>query len=123
MAYPNLCHHVSLTIALYSLLVSAQKGMNILSFVNPMIGTSNGGNVFPGATLPYGMAKAVADVNGDNQGGYSEQGYNVTGMVCSSDLTSESNTFTRFQPYARFRNRRISFSRQLPTIPPSWLSG
>jgi len=29
------------------------------------------GNVFPGATLPYGMAKAVADTNsGSNQGGF-----------------------------------------------------
>jgi putative alpha-1,2-mannosidase len=30
---------------------------NILDYVNPLIGTQNGGNVFAGATLPYGMAK------------------------------------------------------------------
>ncbi|KAI5856710.1 glycoside hydrolase family 92 protein [Durotheca rogersii] len=35
----------------------------ILRYVDPLIGTVNGGHVFPGATLPYGMAKAVADSN------------------------------------------------------------
>ncbi|EAQ84908.1 hypothetical protein CHGG_08922 [Chaetomium globosum CBS 148.51] len=34
---------------------------DILRFVNPLIGTANGGHVFPGATHPYGMAKPVAD--------------------------------------------------------------
>lgn len=32
------------------------------------------GHVFPGATLPYGMAKAVADVVNDNSGGYASDG-------------------------------------------------
>lgn len=41
-----------------------------IQFVDPLIGTINGGHVFPGATLPFGMAKAVADVNGEAQGGY-----------------------------------------------------
>lgn len=41
---------------------------NILSLVDPLIGTTNGGHVFPGATLPFGMAKASADVNVENQG-------------------------------------------------------
>ncbi len=27
------------------------------SFVNPLIGTTNGGNVFPGATMPFGMVQ------------------------------------------------------------------
>lgn len=56
-------------------------------WVDPLIGTLNGGNkysntqdmhnanhekghVFPGATLPFGMAKAVADVNTELQGGF-----------------------------------------------------
>ena len=30
---------------------------DILDYVNPLIGTQKGGNVFAGATLPYGMAK------------------------------------------------------------------
>ena len=53
-----------------------------LSLVNPLIGTSNGGHVFPGATLPFGMAKAVADVNVENQGGYStgQDTGNITGF-------------------------------------------
>ncbi|KAJ2973840.1 hypothetical protein NUW58_g8838 [Xylaria curta] len=36
---------------------------DILQFVDPLIGTVNGGHVFPGATLPYGMAKPVADTD------------------------------------------------------------
>ncbi|EDU43987.1 Glycoside hydrolase family 92 protein [Pyrenophora tritici-repentis] len=40
-------------------------------YVNPLIGTVNGGHVFPGATLPFGMAKAGPDVIGENQGGFS----------------------------------------------------
>ncbi|KAI1303274.1 glycoside hydrolase family 92 protein [Xylaria venustula] len=50
------------------------------SFVNPLIGTRNGGHVFAGATLPFGMAKAVADVTEDNQGGYASNGSPVTGF-------------------------------------------
>ncbi|USP72992.1 glycoside hydrolase family 92 protein [Curvularia clavata] len=40
-------------------------------YVDPLIGTINGGHVFPGATLPFGMAKAGPDVIGENQGGFS----------------------------------------------------
>lgn len=44
---------------------------DFLQYVDPLIGTINGGHVFPGATLPFGMAKAVADVNSDErQGGF-----------------------------------------------------
>ena len=57
-----------------------QSGSNILSFVNPLIGTNNGGHVFPGATLPFGMAKAGADVNGEDQGGFATDGSNITGF-------------------------------------------
>ena len=32
------------------------------------------GHVFPGATLPFGMAKAVADVDTEIQGGYASDG-------------------------------------------------
>ncbi|KAI0108292.1 glycoside hydrolase family 92 protein [Daldinia grandis] len=49
-------------------------------FVDPLIGTRNGGHVFAGATLPFGMAKAVADVTSDNQGGYASNGSPVTGF-------------------------------------------
>ena len=52
-----------------------------LQYVDPLIGASNGGNVFPGASLPYGMAKAVADTNSSsNQGGFTLDGSPVTGF-------------------------------------------
>ena len=58
-----------------------QKATNILSFVDPLIGTINGGHVFAGASLPFSMAKAVADTNGDElQGGYASDGSNITGF-------------------------------------------
>lgn len=35
--------------------VAAQNSSyDVLDYVNQLIGSSNGGNVFPGATLPYG---------------------------------------------------------------------
>jgi len=43
-------------------------------YVDPLIGTAAGGHVFPGATMPFGMAKPVADVMGENQGGFSADG-------------------------------------------------
>lgn len=33
----------------------------VLRYIDPLIGTANGGHVFPGASMPYGMAKPVAD--------------------------------------------------------------
>lgn len=60
---------------------NAQNATNILSFVNPLIGTINGGHVFAGASLPFSMAKAVADTNGDElQGGFASDGSNITGF-------------------------------------------
>lgn len=32
---------------------------DVLSYVDPLIGSQKGGNVFAGATLPYGMAKGL----------------------------------------------------------------
>jgi hypothetical protein len=64
-------------------------------YVDPLIGTSAGGmlqsfetmtllsfsgHAFPGATLPFGMVKAVADVSGENQGGFSSDGSNIIGF-------------------------------------------
>ncbi|KAK6433290.1 hypothetical protein LTR95_010528, partial [Oleoguttula sp. CCFEE 5521] len=65
----------------YSQQVRTQSGADILAFVNPLIGTLNGGHVFPGASLPFSMAKAVADTNGDGyQGGFASDGSNITGF-------------------------------------------
>jgi putative alpha-1,2-mannosidase len=57
-----------------------------LTYVDPLIGSSNGGNVFAGASLPYGMAKAVADTNSSsNQGGFTMDGSAVTGFSMMHD--------------------------------------
>ncbi|KAB8336990.1 hypothetical protein FH972_021294 [Carpinus fangiana] len=50
-----------------------------LDYVDQLIGTSNGGNVFAGATLPY-------DTDSDsNQGGFTFDGSNVTGFSSLHD--------------------------------------
>lgn len=57
-----------------------------LQFVDTLIGSTNGGNVFAGASLPYGMAKAVGDTNsGSNQGGFTLDGSNITGFSVMHD--------------------------------------
>lgn len=38
------------------------NGIDPLNWVNPLIGSQGGGNVFSGATLPYGMAKGNVNV-------------------------------------------------------------
>lgn len=55
---------------------------NVLHFVDPLIGTTNGGHVFAGASLPFGMAKAVADTNnaGENEGGFSTDNSEIIGF-------------------------------------------
>ncbi|KAK6224069.1 hypothetical protein LQW54_000216 [Pestalotiopsis sp. IQ-011] len=57
-----------------------------LTYVDPLIGTANYGNVFPGATLPFGIAKAVADTTSDsNQGGFTLDGAPVSGFSAFHD--------------------------------------
>lgn len=61
----------NLLIGLSSPALAQHADSGIFQYIDPIIGTTNGGHVFPGATLPFGMAKAVADVNSDErQGGY-----------------------------------------------------
>ncbi|QMW26651.1 putative alpha-1,2-mannosidase [Aspergillus flavus] len=64
---------------------------DVLRFVDPLIGSNNGGNVFAGASLPYGMAKAVADVDGQNTSGFSTDGSNVTGFSALHDAGTGGN--------------------------------
>ncbi|KAF8200506.1 glycosyl hydrolase family 92-domain-containing protein [Mycena galopus ATCC 62051] len=62
-------------------LVAAQDAADPAQFVNPFIGTQNGGHVFPGATLPWGSVKAGADSrSGDNQAGFVSDGSPITGI-------------------------------------------
>jgi putative alpha-1,2-mannosidase len=64
---------------------------DVLHWVDPLIGSRAGGNVFAGATLPYGMAKAVADVNGENTGGFSTDGSQITGFSALHDSGTGGN--------------------------------
>lgn len=76
---------------------NAQNATNILSFVDPLIGTINGGHVFAGASLPFSMAKAVADTNGDElQGGYASDGSNITGFSHLHDSGTGGVSFLWF---------------------------
>ncbi|KAG6038950.1 hypothetical protein E4U41_003456 [Claviceps citrina] len=70
---------------------AASELPDLLSLVNPLIGTTNGGNVFAGATRPYGLAKAVADVDGQNTGGFGMDGSNVTGFSSIHDSGTGGN--------------------------------
>lgn len=70
----------------------AQDAFDPLQHIDPLIGASNGGNVFPGASLPYGMAKAVADTNStSNQGGFTLDGAAVTGFSTMHDSGTGGN--------------------------------
>ncbi|KAI5923003.1 putative alpha-1,2-mannosidase family protein [Camillea tinctor] len=77
---------------------------NPLQYVDQLIGSRNGGNIFPGASLPYGMAKAVADTSsGSNQGGFTLDGTPVTGFSALHDSgTGGSPSLGNFPlfPYA-----------------------
>ncbi|KAF8197706.1 glycosyl hydrolase family 92-domain-containing protein [Mycena galopus ATCC 62051] len=55
-------------------------------FVNPLIGTANGGHVFSGATLPWGSVKAGADSNSsDDMGGFVSDGSAIFGFSSLHD--------------------------------------
>ncbi|EER44385.1 glycosyl hydrolase [Histoplasma capsulatum H143] len=73
----------------------------ILDFVDPLIGTTNGGHVFPGATLPYGMAKAGPDTDGEAQGGFDGNALSVRGFSHMHDSgTGGSFSFGAFSLFA-----------------------
>lgn len=39
--------------------VTRENDCDVLDWIDPLIGSKSGGNVFAGATLPYGMAKGL----------------------------------------------------------------
>ncbi|KAF4767780.1 hypothetical protein HAV15_009511 [Penicillium sp. str.  len=85
--------------------ISPVEDYDVLQYINPLIGSANGGNVFPGASLPYGMAKAVADTDSEsNQGGFAYEGGSVTGFSSMHDSGTGGNpslgNFPLF-PYAK----------------------
>jgi len=67
------------------------SSMDLLQYVDPLIGSYNGGNVFVGATRPYSLAKAVADVNGENTAGFATDGSQVTGFSLVHDSGTGGN--------------------------------
>jgi putative alpha-1,2-mannosidase len=83
MARSRLVSFASIALLAFSVspAANAQNATNILDLVDPLIGTINGGHVFAGASLPFSMAKAVADTNGGElQGGYASDDSNITGF-------------------------------------------
>ncbi|RDA88411.1 hypothetical protein CP532_5601 [Ophiocordyceps camponoti-leonardi (nom. inval.)] len=69
-----------------SAVIAQPSPFDPLDYVDPLIGSINAGNVFAGATVPYGMAKAVADTDGQsNQGGFNFDGRPVTGFSLMHD--------------------------------------
>ena len=92
----SFCHLVSLLLFSFVTFARAQNASNSsapdpLQYVNQLIGSNNGGNVFAGASLPYGMAKASPDVNGQNTGGFATDGSNVTGFSHMHDSGTGGN--------------------------------
>ncbi|KAI1822219.1 family 92 glycosyl hydrolase [Xylaria intraflava] len=94
----------SLSLLVLAALGASAADFDPLQYVDQLIGTRNGGNVFPGATLPYGLAKAVADTNsGSNQGGFTLDGTPITGFSALHDSgTGGSPSLGNFPlfPYA-----------------------
>jgi len=49
----------------------AQKDKNLISYVNPFIGTGGHGHTYPGATMPFGMMQLSPDTRLDGWDGCS----------------------------------------------------
>ncbi|KAH9484970.1 putative secreted glycosidase [Psilocybe cubensis] len=63
---PNVQKRISQAIAA----ASKQTNLDYTAFVNPFIGTDNFGDVCPGASIPFGMAKFSTDMTGYAPAGY-----------------------------------------------------
>ncbi|KAI1343294.1 glycoside hydrolase family 92 protein [Xylariaceae sp. FL0016] len=88
---PLLLSHLLLLLLLLLTCPLVVLGADVLSFIDPLIGSTSGGNVFAGATRPYGLAKAVADVDGQNTGGFSTDGSNIVGFSAVHDSGTGGN--------------------------------
>lgn len=53
---------------------------DLAQYVNPLVGTDNGGNTFPGADVPFGMMQWSPDTTGGVPGGYAYNNPNVKGF-------------------------------------------
>ena len=116
-----------LLLTTWALVASGQATFDPLLWVDPLIGSTNDGksedpsgtwlievgHVFAGASLPYGMAKAVADTDGsDNQGGFRFGNPSVNITEFSSLHDSVSHPFPLAVRYSYFiGHRRRSLAR------------
>ncbi|KAL3480777.1 glycosyl hydrolase family 92-domain-containing protein [Aspergillus californicus] len=86
MIYLSLADTTWITALLFcARLTHGKSDFDVLDFIDPFIGTENGGHSFAGATLPFGMVKAVADTQGENQGGFAYDTTHVTGFSHTHD--------------------------------------
>ena len=53
----------------------AKKDKNLISYVNPFIGTGGHGHTYPGATMPFGMMQLSPDTRLDGWDGCSGYHY------------------------------------------------
>ncbi|KAJ3561336.1 hypothetical protein NPX13_g8988 [Xylaria arbuscula] len=84
--HPLYCRFISALLVAPAIWTAGAADFDPLQYVDQLIGTRNGGNVFAGATLPYGLAKAVADTNsGSNQGGFTLDGTPILGFSALHD--------------------------------------
>lgn len=72
-------------------LTKRDTSFNPLDHVDLFYGTENGGNVFPGATRPFGMAKIGVDVL-DSSFGNAYSGYAPGGVITGVSMMHESGT-------------------------------
>ncbi|KAI1433291.1 glycoside hydrolase family 92 protein [Xylaria sp. CBS 124048] len=68
---------------------SLYQGLDLTQFVLPSVGDANGGNTFPGISLPFGIVKLGPDVY---TGTDSYSGYQQTGELTGFSLLHESGT-------------------------------
>lgn len=71
--------------------MAQDSAFDVLQYINPLIGSTNGGNVFAGATRPYGLGKPVANVDGANTGGFAMDDSNITGFSSVHDSGTGGN--------------------------------
>ncbi|KAJ7835908.1 alpha-1,2-mannosidase, putative subfamily [Mycena olivaceomarginata] len=76
----------SRAIIFFALLLTSSTAQDPAQFVNPLVGTKDGGHVFSGATLPWGSVKAGADSNSpDGLAGYVSDGTPIFGFSSLHD--------------------------------------
>ncbi|KAJ8487577.1 hypothetical protein ONZ45_g14281 [Pleurotus djamor] len=99
LAYPQSLSTVFLAVSAYLSPVAYAADANLAELVNLFIGTASGrnggsgGNAFPGAAVPHGMAKVGIDVDtAPRQAGYISDNSSITGISLMHDEGTGGNT-------------------------------